>query len=226
MDSFLEFKSLRGEIKDLDFNGRIVTGYLASFGTEDLGGDTIEPGAFKKTLAERKDSIFFLNQHRWAEPHGKFRVLEEKQQGLYFESNPLANTTYSDDVLKLYEAGIMNEHSIGFLTMKSRIPKKGKRILTEIKLYEGSNVTMGMHPNTPFLGLKSTIKEVNDQSNLIYKAIRNGTFTDETFSLLELALKQLQNQAFILGQKSLNEPSNDTVEPIEALRSFNKKLNI
>lgn len=225
MDSILEFKSLHGEVKDVDTNRRIVTGYLSSFGNIDKVDDTIEKGAFAKTLMERKDDIYFLNQHRWAQPHGKFAQLNEDQKGLYFESNKMPPTSYSNDVLKLYEAGIMKEHSIGFQTIKSRQLKSGVRLIQEVRLFEGSNVTVGADPNTPFLGTKSTMKELNDQSKLIYKALRDGTFTDETFNLLEIALKQLQTQAYNLGKESLSKPVEETTsdEPINVLKAFNLK---
>ena len=148
----LEFKSIQGEIKDLDMKKRIVTGMLSSFGNTDSYGDIVMPGAFKKSIAERKDNIYFLNQHNWAQPHGKFNVLKETSEGLFFESNPLVDTTYSSDLLKLYEAKIIKEHSFGYETIKADYDSDTEiRQLKEIKLYEGSNVTRGANSNTPFL---------------------------------------------------------------------------
>ena len=122
--------------------------------------------------------------------------------------------SYSDDAVKLYEAGILNQHSIGFITVKSHYDEEEKaRVLTELKLFEGSNVTFGANPNTPFSGFKSmTPIKANDQVKRIVKMLRNGSLRDETFELLEIALKQLQKNMFELGKKSLkdNEPSKDT----------------
>jgi HK97 family phage prohead protease len=216
MDGLFEVKSISAEVKDIDFKKRIVTGYLSNFGNKDHDNDIIEKGAFKKSITERKDQIYFLNQHNWSQPHGKFNVLIEDSKGLYFESEPLIDTTFSSDVLKMYEAGIMKEHSIGFSTVKSDYDKKrGVRTIKEVKLYEGSNVTMGANPETPFMGMKNlTLKEANDQVSKIVKMLRNGTLTDETFSLLEIALKQLQKDTYKLGLKeaSLNEPLNDSTQ--------------
>ena len=233
MNKLLEFKSLGGEVKDIDTTKRIVTGYLSAFGNEDSYGDVIEFGAFKKSISERKEKIDFLNQHNWAQPHSKFKVLLEDNKGLYFESEPLVNTTYSNDLLKLYEAGIVNEHSIGFQTVKSEYNKKEDiRVLQELKLYEGSNVTRGANPETPFTGLKSlTIDVLNNEAKLIMKAMRNGTFTDETFILLEMALNKLQTDAFVLGQKSLKdeEPLEDNtlkfIEPTEEIETIQQFIN-
>ena len=214
MNNILSFKNSTNTLKDVDVNKRIVTGYLSAFDNKDFDEDVIVKGAFTKTLSERKNDIFFLNQHDWKQPHGKFNVLQEDSKGLYFESAPLLDTTYSTDLLKLYDAGIINEHSIGFQVIKAdNDTKTGIRTIKEIKLYEGSNVTLGANPDTPFTGFKSlTLKEVNDKAQTILKAFRSGTFTDETFVLLEFALKELQTQAYILGTKSqvIVEPSLDT----------------
>ena len=228
MDSLLKFKSYGNSLKDVDVKKRIVTGYLSNFDNKDHDGDIIVKGAFSKSLNERKADIYFLNQHNWKQPHGKFAVLKEDSKGLYFESEPLIDTSYSSDALKLYDAGIINEHSIGFQAIKSDKESQG-RILKELKLYEGSNVTMGANSNTPFTGFKSlTLKEVNDKAQKIYKAVKNGTFTDETFLLLEFALKELQSEAYILGTKSqiIVEPLKDTqdVKFADAINEYLKTV--
>lgn len=227
MEGLLEYKNISGAVNEVDASKRIVTGYLAEFGSKDAHWDIIEKGAFLKTIAERKNDIFFLNQHDWSQPHGKFSVLMEDNKGLYFESNPLPNTSYSNDLIELYALGIVKEHSIGFQAIKYDINNNTDiRTIKEIKLYEGSNVTLGANSNTPFTGFKSrTIGDINNQVTLISKAIRNGNFTDDTFLQLEIALKQLQLESFELGKKSLNEPSNDDTqdkEPIilDTLKNF------
>jgi hypothetical protein len=51
----------------------------------------------------------------------------------------------------------------------------------------------GANANTPTVGVKSQIKSVLvDEMGKTIKSLRNGHFTDETFELLELKLKQLQ----------------------------------
>lgn len=224
-----------GELKDLDMKGRRVSGYLSAFGNKDWDGDIIVKGAFTKTLKERKGEIRFLNQHDWKQPHGFFDVLEEDEKGLYFVSNPLIDTSYSTDALKLYEAGIMKEHSIGFHVIKDEYnTKEDTRYINEIKLFEGSNVTLGANSNTPFTGFKSMTKpEVDKELKLFLKAYRNGTFTDETFGLMEIAIRQLMKQSADLAvedYKSLKEPFNDTHEgadveekEVEILNEYLKK---
>ena len=229
MDGLLEFKSVFGSVNDVDTKNRIITGYLSHFGNRDHDDDVIDKGAFTKSINENKDNIFFLNQHDWKQPHGKFSVLKEDSKGLYFESEPLIDTSYSSDAIKLYAAGIVKEHSIGFTTIKAIQGENWKRTIKEVKLYEGSNVTMGSNSQTPFLGFKSrTLKELNDQVSIIVKAMRNGTFTDDTFLQLEIALKQLQLESYELGKTALEEPTIITQknEPLilDTLKLFTNSL--
>lgn len=217
----LEYKDLTGAVQDVDAKGRKVTGYLSSFGNKDHDGDIIQKGAFSKSISERKDQIFFLNQHDWSKPLSRFSVLQEDAKGLYFESNPLPDTSYASDVMKLYEAGVLKEHSIGFVTIKDDYNTEEKvRYIKEVKLYEGSVVTLGANSQTPFTGFKSlTIDQINEKSGAIMKMLRNGTLTDDTFLQLEIALKQLQREAYELGKKSL-EAVEDTSEPIDEVKQI------
>ncbi len=48
-----------------------------------------------------------------------------------------------EDAIKLYEAGLINQHSIGFSTLKSDVNQKtGVRTITELKLYEGHGLCL------------------------------------------------------------------------------------
>lgn len=185
-----------------EVNGRIVTGYLSSFGNIDSDNDIMQKGAFSKSISERKNDIFFLNQHNWKQPLAKFAVLQEDEKGLYFETEPIANTSYGNDALELYKSGIVKEHSIGFQTLLSDMDmKSGVRTLKEVKLYEGSCVTLGANDQTPFLGLKSKDIEA------IQKALRSGNFTDEMALQLESQLKALQ-----LSLSDIKKPLKDTLD--------------
>lgn len=227
MNPFIEIKST-GTTKDVDVKSRVVSGYLSGFGNIDKGNDIIEKGAFTKSINERFSKIFFLLQHDMQKPLGKFQVLEEKDGGLYFEAK-VSNTTYGNDLLQLYEDGVINEHSIGFNTIKSE-KKSGVRIIKEVKLFEGSAVTIGANENTPFLGFKSAIAEISDKQSKILMALKNGNLTDETFIMLEYSLKQLQAEAYELGKNTHEQkeptivtPSN-VLEPSDIINEFRKSL--
>ncbi len=218
MKGLLEYKNFTAEIKDIDAKSMTVTGYWSKFGNVDYDDDIIASGAANKTIAERgpmgSNEIFFLNQHNWSQPHGKPTVLEAQEKGIYFESK-IAPTSYGKDALVLYAEGIVVQHSIGFSTVKADYDQKtGVRTIKEIKLYEGSNVTLGANPETPFTGFKSlTMVEINDQISKMIKLLKDGSLTDEGFGRLEIALKQFQLEAFNLGKNSLSDAEPTLVTP-------------
>lgn len=232
---FIKYKDFIGSVKDVDTSKRKVTGYFAHFGSKDSDGDIITDTAFNRTVKERgpegSNQIMFLNQHDWKQPHGFLDVLKTDSTGLYFESKALPNTSYSNDAIVLYQEGIVKEHSIGYNVINND-RKSNANYLTELKLWEGSNVTLGANSNTPFTGFKSlNIQEVNEKTNSIIKLIKNGTLTDETFIQLEIALKQLQQHAYELGKKHLDttDTSNenqDVFNPqiLDTLKSINNSL--
>lgn len=218
MKGLLEYKNFTAEIKDIDAKSMMVTGYWSKFGNVDYDDDIIASGAATKTIAERgpmgSNEIFFLNQHNWSQPHGKPSVLEAQEKGIYFESK-VAPTSYGRDAIILYQEGIVVQHSIGFSTVKADYDNKtGVRTIKEIKLYEGSNVTLGANPETPFTGFKSlTMAEINDQISKMIKLLKDGSLTDEGFGRLEIALKQFQLEAYNLGKSSLESKEPITITP-------------
>lgn len=210
----LEYKYLGEDekIKDVDEKQRIISGYLSQVDVEDLGNDIIEKTAFTKTLQERKNDVYFLNQHDFAQPHGKFQELEVDNYGLKFVSNPLPNTSYSNDVIELISKGIIEATSIGYIVTKKE-QKGDQRIIKELKLYEGSTVTMPMNKGAIITDLKSlSFEQIKTKEAKILKAFRHGKFTDETFTLLELALKQLQKEVYELGKKEALKQSVNTTQ--------------
>ncbi len=208
----LEYKEFGEVIRDVDVKKRIVSGYLSQVEVSDKVMDIVDKKAFNMTLSERKNDIYYLNQHNWSQPHGKFSELEVDNYGLKFISNPFPNTSYSNDAIELIEKGIINSNSIGYITMKSQ--KEGQyRRLTEVKLMEGSTVTLPANDGAVITGLKSmNLDQIREKEVLIIKAFRTGKFTDETFTLLELALKELQMQSYELGKK---DALNQSEQPAE-----------
>jgi HK97 family phage prohead protease len=206
-----QFKGINGAIiKDLDTKQGIVTGYYSVFGNIDSDGDMIMPGAFLKTISENgpegKNRIMHLWQHNPLEPIGKPSVLKEDAEGLYFETK-LAQTSRGIDTLKLYEDGIINEHSIGFNVVKKET-KSDHTAIHEIKLWEGSTVTWGANSATRTTGMKSMdANSYLTQKERIYQALKKGTYTDETFLMLIEQLEFFDNELKSLEQISIQPES-------------------
>ncbi len=95
--------------------------------------------------------------------------------------------------------------------------KTGVRTITELKLYEGSAVLWGANPETPTLGFKSEIKETKESLSIrlenLIKAFRGGSFTDDTFALMEIQIKQIQAELLTLEiTETITQPA-EAVEP-------------
>jgi HK97 family phage prohead protease len=182
-------------LKDVDVNSRTVTGYFASFNTLDSDGDVFMPGAFAKSLNENKDRILHLLQHNPNLPLGRPNVLHEDTQGLYFETTfpEQKNGGYIEDTLKLYRDGVYNEHSVGFQLIRAasgNADGKSANLINEAKLWEGSTVTWGANPNTPFTGMKQ-LERAYLRKSMLEKALHTGNYTDDTYIRLQIELKQL-----------------------------------
>lgn len=232
MTGLLEEKDNIGSVKDVSLSDMTITGYLAHFGSVDYNNDVILKGAFEKTIQERGRELKFLNHHDFKQPHNRFSVLREDDKGLYFEVKMVDGVSYSMDVLKLYAAGVIDEQSIGFYAVKKET-KSGVRYLKEVKLGEGSNVTVAMNKNAKFMGFKSLTQDYcNKQIKNIMSFLRNGDVTDDMFLQLELGLAQLQSYSYELGRKSLEEPLedgtpvNEPTNQIEIIKSFRNSLTI
>lgn len=232
MDKLYSIKSIDADVKDLDVKQGIVTGYFASFGNIDSDNDMIVPGSFTKTLKEngpqsQKQRILHLYQHDPYRPVAKPHVLKEDSRGLYFESK-IADTTDGKNLLELYERGIITEHSIGFKTIKET-KRDAYNEISEVKLWEGSSVTWGANENTPVTGIKSLTKEsAVSKLDLFIKAFRNGTFTDDTFVQIEIAIKQIQEYIHSLLTK---EPEPTTLpyqkpDDLELFKIFKSQIKV
>ena len=225
----LQFKTIQESVKDIDRKGRVVTGYFSSFGNVDSDGDVIIPGAFERTIRERgpqgKNRIMHLWQHDPWRPIGKPSELKEDDKGLYFETY-FPETTLGNDTMKLYEAGIINEHSIGYRVVDSD-PKEDYNELKELMLWEGSTVTWGSNEQTPASGIKSLFKDdatLQTEIERIQKFLRKGDVTDDTFHMLEYKLEQLK---LLPVQAEQPEPSHEEpTEILTALQNINLKRDI
>ena len=231
----ISFKNYNATIKDLDVATGIVTGYFSQFNSIDLDGDVIMPGAFTKTIAERgpdssKPEIAYLWQHDTTKPLGKLMVLREDNFGLYFEAK-MSDTTWGEDALKLYRDGVITQHSIGYQVIKSvetqmDMEEEVEQIY-EVKLWEGSAVTFGANPNTPFTGFKS-LEEREDRIKTLVKAIKNGSYTDETFGLIEFELLKLislvKSEEPTVVTPEDTEPKEDN--KIQEIKQFRNLLNL
>ena len=148
-ESGLEHKFMRlGEdIKVTD--GVEIEGYASLFGHRDQGGDVVQEGAYRKSLAALKAkgrSVKMLWQHDPAQPIGVWDELREDARGLWVKGRILTEVAQGAEAMALVTAGAIEGLSIGYRTKRARQADSGRRVLTEVELWEVSLVTFPMLP--------------------------------------------------------------------------------
>ena len=148
--------------------------------------DIVEPGAFKKTIAERGPSgsnrIRVLWQHSVKEVIGRPITLEEHSRdllpqelqkkyplasgGLFTKTQIVMDVQRGREAFALYKAGAMDEWSIGFNSMDEwfeECEKVSYRHLREIRLWEYSPVTWGANAATTTVSVKANLLMLLDE---------------------------------------------------------------
>lgn len=227
-------KSAEGSIIDIEPETRTVKACWSRIGNVDLDNDIIIASAFTKTIAERgpmgKNMIWSLVDHKADMSHTLGKPKELYIEGdMLVAVTDLVETECGEDAIKLYEAGLINQHSIGFSTIKAEYDNEtGIRTITELKLYEGSAVLWGANPETPTLGFKGEFKENKETLSLrlenLIKAFRGGTFTDDTFALMEIQIKQIQSALLELEVVKEITQSDNSIEPNDTEANSNEEV--
>jgi len=144
-----EYRSFKLELRDLEEDTGVFTGYASTFGRVDAYNDFIEPGAFKKTLKENKGKVPIFYMHKTDQWIGLGQSAKEDDKGLLVEAkldigiNQRARETFS--LMKMSaDANRPAGLSIGFETVQWEM-NKNIRHLKEIKLWEYSPTPPGFH---------------------------------------------------------------------------------
>ncbi|KAA9009031.1 HK97 family phage prohead protease [Histidinibacterium aquaticum] len=142
-----KFCRLGGEVTLRD--GHVIEGYASLFGVADQGGDTVMAGAYGaslRRLAAAGGRVKMLWQHDPARPIGVWEQVTEDARGLRVRGRLLTDVAQGREAAALLEAGAIDGLSIGYRTRKARKTEKGRRLLSELDLWEVSLVTFPMLP--------------------------------------------------------------------------------
>jgi len=183
--SGVEFRAMTVELRT-EGEGNTFVGYAAVFNSASQPlpfTERIAPGAFAKTLANRRRDVRLYVNHNsdmvLASKRSGTLMLSEDDKGLRVEAT-LPDTTYANDLRALMEAGVVDRMSFGFTVPRGgdRWSDDGReRELREIVLHEVSVVT-------GFPAYEQTAAAVRTLTGL---AARTGIDVDElteTFDLL------------------------------------------
>jgi phage head maturation protease len=186
------------EIKDLNLKDRIVQAYYFNAQTIDSDNDIIDINAYDKSISERGPKsamprIKHLFNH-W-EGTGVLQELGKDEKGGWFISK-LGRHQVGNDVLLMYEDGLITEHSHGFETINSSVETVDSKEIRRIKegiLWEVTSLDKwGANMNTPVMKSMEDKNFWTKRIEKLMKAIASGKYTDETFENLEIQLKQIQ----------------------------------
>ena len=223
----MDIKNCSLEVKDVSSDG-IVTMYVSAFGNVDSDGDIMAKGCYEKTCRERgpkgSNRIKQLWQHETWNPIGKPIEMLEDKTGLLVRSY-IADIK-GGDYRKMYRDGIITEHSVGFQTMQEEMDGE-YRMIKEVKLWEYSAVTWGANERTPVVSKsenKETItREAKRRYKAISKALKDGTYTDETMHLFEVEVKYLTDLIISLVEDEPQSTQKNS-EPEFSIEMFNKEF--
>jgi hypothetical protein len=157
----MKTKAYKAEVLDVADKG-IVTIAISRFEVPDAVGDIAHKGAFTKTFKEGGNRIKHLLDHqlKYTGVVGLPVKMYENDTHAVVESALNMEKQVSRDLFSDYKFFQSHsktlEHSYGYQTIKGRDIVKGKsEHIDELKMFEYSTVMMGMHPDTPLLGLKA-----------------------------------------------------------------------
>lgn len=225
MKAALERKIFDLKTLDVDAKTKSVKIAIAELESVDRDNDIFSLTAFDKTIKERgpqgSKEIWHMADHGYSLKAALSKFKELYREGKYIVgvSEYRDTALWRDTVWPLYEAGDINQHSVGFRTVKSGQYSESVREITEAALWEGSAVLWGANPYTPTLGVTKSALSTEQieceikRYDLLIKSIKEGRF-DEDSSLLTLELKRLQQ--FTIDLTTISTQPEKSTEPDSA----------
>lgn len=158
----MKFLGAPFEIKTLEEKGTF-DGVASLYGNVDLGGDVVEPGAFKEFVFTKDNYIRILDGHNTRAPIGKGKVMDS-HLGLVIEGKLNLAIGRAREVYELMKDNIIDGLSIGYdvLPGGAEIMESGVRRLKALKLWEVSTTPFPMNQ----LALVNTVKSIERANNV------------------------------------------------------------
>jgi uncharacterized protein len=209
------------EIKAVEEHG-IFEGYASVFNNEDLGGDIVMPGAFKKAISDNLINVPILWGHNTQELCGKNLEAKEDRNGLFVKGELNLNTQRGREAYEFAKQGAIRGLSIGYSSIPDKTDRdsKGRRLLREVKWWEYSL--------TPFpMNEEALITDVKEFSDLIADIKAGRTLSAANVEALRAAiadgetavarLRTLLEVAEPPAEKGAVHPSNEPNEEVHSL---------
>ncbi|MBQ8129386.1 MAG: HK97 family phage prohead protease [Clostridia bacterium] len=186
------------EIREVRDDGTF-TGYGSVFGVIDAYGDSVQPGAFAKSLKNKTPALLW--QHDSSQPIGVWEDIREDEHGLLMRGRLLVGkVARATEARELLKAGAISGLSIGYVPVEwdyVKAPRDGDekaksrvRRLKEIDLWEVSLVTFPANDAARVTGVKNlaTIQDVEE-------SLRDAGYSRTEAKSLISRIKDLQRDA-------------------------------
>ena len=187
----IEKKLLQAESIELKFDADKgeFEGYASVFGGVDSYGDTIAPGAYKKTLKKR-DRAVKMRWNHFGPVIGKWTEMREDEKGLFVRGQLTPGHSVAQDVLASLKHGAIDGLSIGFYPSKYKEDEEGKRTLQEIELVEISVVEEPADNAARITNVKADIEKAESLKQ-IEEILRDAGFSSPAATLLVSRVKAM-----------------------------------
>ncbi len=176
---------------DVDEEG-VVSGYASKFGVRDEGGDIVAPGAFSKSLNQRKPKMLW--QHDPWQPIGVWEHVKEDDVGLKVMGRINLELQNGREIFSNLKFGAVDCMSIGYHT---RTAEKidGARLLKEIDLFEISFVTFPMLPAARIESVKDFEPEnIHQVKRFAERILREAEFSADEAKAAAAALARVRSE--------------------------------
>lgn len=168
------------------------SGYASRFGGTDSYGDTILPGAYKRTLKRKAgDRPIRMRWNHWGPVIGKWLDLTEDEVGLRVEGELTPGHTVAQDVLASLKHGAVDGMSIGYRPIQIRDLGDGKREIKEIELVEISIVEEPADIGARVSDVKSALDEADSLKEIEAVLREAGRFSRADATALVARVKAL-----------------------------------
>lgn len=119
----------------------VFSGYASTFNGVDAYGDTITPGAYKKTInLKKRERPIRMRWNHFGGIVGKWLEMGEDEKGLFVTGELTPGHSVAQNVYASMKHGAVDGLSIGYRAVKIEDHGDGKRTLKEIELIEISVV--------------------------------------------------------------------------------------
>lgn len=224
----MEHKLLSLSDVDLKFAGDKGTfsGYASVFNGVDSYGDTIVPGAYKKTLKNRQRPVMMRWQH-YGPVIGKWTAMGEDEKGLWMEGELTPGHSLAADVYASMKHGAVNGLSIGFRPVQVRELGDGRRELKEIDLVEVSIVEEPADLSARVGNVKAASEgAIKNAAKWLQKAIKlheghmDGSVDTTEKSQKEMMTYMEKALSFLVGEPGASMAGHGKNYEVQALNSL------